>query len=118
MTYPLEKLQRIFEKTGGYCHHCGTKLAWKNYGDLYKRASWEVDHSVPKSGGGTDHLNNLVPSCIPCNRAKGDLTSKQYATLLEADSNETKDNSLSLLLLLGGIVLLYGYSRARSGRYR
>lgn len=36
-----------------------------------ERGAWEVDHSVPKSRGGTDYLRNLVPACIDCNRLKG-----------------------------------------------
>lgn len=35
------------------------------------RGAWEVDHSTPISKGGSNHLNNLFPACIPCNRKKG-----------------------------------------------
>ena len=76
--YSDEQLERIYDKTGGCCYHCGKKLAWKNYGSRGSRGAWEVDHSRPSSRGGTDHLNNLVPSCIPCNRSKGDMTSREF----------------------------------------
>ena len=33
---------------------------------------WEVDHSKPKSKGGTDHLNNLQPMQSHENRRKSD----------------------------------------------
>lgn len=33
--------------------------------------SVEVDHIVPRSGGGSDHQDNLQGTCRPCNRRKG-----------------------------------------------
>ncbi len=32
---------------------------------------WEIDHSKPKSKGGSDHLNNLQPLNTSANRKKG-----------------------------------------------
>lgn len=29
------------------------------------------DHIVPRSGGGGDHVNNLQPMCVDCNRIRG-----------------------------------------------
>ena len=79
--YGLDRLRRIYDKTEGYCYHCGKKIAWKNYGEHEGRGAWEVDHSKPRASGGTDHLNNLFPSCPKCNRSKGTLTSRQFARL-------------------------------------
>jgi 5-methylcytosine-specific restriction endonuclease McrA len=109
LTYSIERLKRIFEKNNGYCFHCGKKLAWSNYGNLNGKAGWEVDHSIPKSRGGTYHLNNLVPSCIPCNREKGDLTSRQYRAILETDSDESENDPLSTIVVIGGTLLLLGW---------
>jgi HNH endonuclease len=36
----------------------------------------EVEHLIPWSLGGTDHLNNLYPACIPCNRGKGTTSTR------------------------------------------
>ena len=74
------QLSRIYDKTGGYCYHCGKKIVWVNYGrrDKGVRGGWEVDHSRPKNRGGSDHMTNLVPSCWKCNSQKGDMTSAEF----------------------------------------
>ena len=79
LRYSDEQVSYVFDKNRGHCWHCGKLLAWSNYGTVGARGAWEVDHSVPLSRGGTDYLQNLVPSCIPCNRSKQDLTTQQYS---------------------------------------
>lgn len=69
-----EKLERIYRRTDGRCHICRKQLCFGNYGTLGKRGSWEIEHSRPRSRGGTDHLNNLYVACISCNRSKGNGT--------------------------------------------
>jgi 5-methylcytosine-specific restriction endonuclease McrA len=76
MAFDKEQLDRIYRRTCGYCHLCYSKLARKNYGRPGKRGAWEVDHSVPSSKGGTDHLNNLLAACATCNRDKSSVTTK------------------------------------------
>lgn len=73
-----DTLNRVYDKTEGYCYYCGKSLAWKNYGVYGARAAWQVDHSVPLSLGGTDHLNNLVPACIGCNLQKGTQLGRNF----------------------------------------
>jgi HNH endonuclease len=63
-----EMLRRIYDRTCGYCHLCGKKLSFQNYGRFEKRRAWEIEHSIPRAMGGSDHLNNLYPACIGCNR--------------------------------------------------
>ena len=70
MAYTDERLNRIYDRTNGYCHICHKKLSFVNYAQYGWRGAWEVDHSKPKAKGGTDHGNNLFPACIPCNRSK------------------------------------------------
>ena len=36
------------------------------------RTSLTVDHVIPRSKGGTSGWDNIVASCAPCNRRKGD----------------------------------------------
>lgn len=70
MRYSSERLSDIFDRTSGYCHLCGGKLYFCNYGVIGARGAWEVEHSRPKCQGGTDRLNNLYAAHIPCNRTK------------------------------------------------
>jgi 5-methylcytosine-specific restriction endonuclease McrA len=83
MAYSDEELSYIYDKTNGYCNHCGKKLAFSNYGVLGARGAWEVDHSRSRRAGGTDYLRNLFPSCISCNRSKGSLHSHQFRRYFE-----------------------------------
>jgi len=76
MTYDKQTLRSIYDRTSGKCHICHKKLSLQNYGESNAKAAWEVEHSVPRANGGTDHLNNLFPACIPCNRARGTFTTK------------------------------------------
>ena len=69
-----ERLNRIYDKTRGKCHLCHKQLAFINYGVFGARGTWEIEHSKPKSRGGTDHLNNLFAACIVCNRQKNNGT--------------------------------------------
>ncbi|MBI4258110.1 MAG: HNH endonuclease [Thaumarchaeota archaeon] len=72
MGYSDDLLDYVYDKNNGYCWWCGKKLAFTNYGVHGAKGAWEIDHSNPVSRGGTDYLGNLVPSCIECNRSKGD----------------------------------------------
>ncbi len=113
MTYSDERLTRIFHKTDGWCEYCGKKLAWSNYGNPNGRGGWEVDHSIPLSKGGTDHLNNLVPACIPCNREKGNLTGRQYRESINENTSESEDNPLAAILIALGLIAFVGWLNKR-----
>jgi len=69
-------LRLIYERTDGRCHICRKHLSFCNYGKLGARGSWEIEHSIPRSHGGTDHRNNLYAACISCNRSKGNGSTK------------------------------------------
>lgn len=71
MAYPNKKLKKIYDRTLGRCHLCKKKRALKNYAQFRKRGDWEVEHSKPRSKGGSDHMNNLYAACISSNRSKG-----------------------------------------------
>ena len=60
----------VYDRTRGLCHLCHGPLAFSNYNNHGARGAWEIDHSIPKAKGGTDHLNNLFAAHTTCNRAK------------------------------------------------
>jgi 5-methylcytosine-specific restriction endonuclease McrA len=55
----------IFARDQWTCQYCGNE-----------RQNLTVDHVVPRSKGGTSSWDNIVTSCAPCNRRKGDRLPK------------------------------------------
>jgi HNH endonuclease len=76
MVCTTEHLDWIFRRTDGDCHICWKPLARINYAREGKRGAWEIEHSVPRSKGGTDRLNNLYAAHIKCNRLKSNMTTR------------------------------------------
>ena len=50
----------VFARDDWTCQYCGS------------RANLTVDHVIPRSKGGPSSWENIVASCAPCNRRKGD----------------------------------------------
>ena len=50
----------VFARDGWTCQYCGS------------RSNLTVDHVIPRSKGGPSSWENIVASCAPCNRRKGD----------------------------------------------
>ena len=53
----------LFGQQEGRCNGCRTEFPFRMF---------EVDHVIPRSRGGTDHIDNLQLLCTHCNRTKGD----------------------------------------------
>lgn len=116
MAFDRGDLRRIFDRTDGRCHLCGKRLCFNNYGRFGRRAAWEVEHSVARASGGSDHLNNLFAACITCNREKGTLTTRtarghngRSAAPLSVDRKRKIRNGntaagVSIGVLVGGFV--------------
>ena len=51
----------VFARDRWTCQYCG-----------HERGNLTVDHVVPRSKGGRSSWDNIVASCAPCNRRKGD----------------------------------------------
>jgi len=49
----------VFARDGWACQYCGS------------RGTLTVDHVIPRSKGGGSTWENIVASCAPCNRKKG-----------------------------------------------
>ena len=84
MGYDGDELNYIYDKSDGYCHYCGKKLAWTNYGSPGEKGAWEVDHGIPLSRGGTDYPKNLWAICVECNREKGTMNPSEYKSYLRS----------------------------------
>lgn len=67
LTDPAVRKQ-VFNLTGGKCAYCDTQLV-ESGGE---QDQFCVEHVVPASMGGPNHLVNYVPSCRSCNNSKGD----------------------------------------------
>ncbi len=70
----VENKHRLYGEQGGCCMGCGEHFRDRNL---------EVDHIVPRSKGGTDHIDNLQLLCGQCNRVKGDRGMEYLRTKLE-----------------------------------
>ncbi len=103
MSFDEDDLEYIFGKTGRECRYCGKHLAWNNYGRVGQRGAWEVDHSIPISRGGTDHLNNLWPACVSCNTEKGTLTGSEFSRYLSGARSIRSSPGLGEVI--GGLVI-------------
>jgi 5-methylcytosine-specific restriction endonuclease McrA len=55
----------VFARDSWTCQYCGA------------RSNLTVDHVIPRSKGGASSWENIVASCAPCNRRKGDRTPRQ-----------------------------------------
>jgi hypothetical protein len=80
MTHPLPETVRaiVLQKTEGRCAYCGCSLAQFTY--------WHAEHSIPKSRGGSDELDNLVPSCPRCNSYKSTKTPRELADYVKDET--------------------------------
>ncbi len=52
-----------------FCHYCGSLIPYK----MVTR-----DHVIPRSKGGSNRKENIVPSCVTCNTEKGKMDYIDY----------------------------------------
>lgn len=114
MAYDKATIGHIYRKTDGYCHICKKKLSLKNYARQGHKGAWEVEHSNPKAGGGTDYLRNLYPACINCNREKGTTSTKTarawHGRRNKPLSKEKKEKNRTRNTIIGGAVGALGFA--------
>jgi len=58
----------VFDRDHFTCQYCGVKPA---------RSQLNLDHVIPRAQGGRTSWENVVASCVPCNRRKGGRTPEQ-----------------------------------------
>lgn len=109
------RLRRIYDKTDGQCEYCGKEITWTNYGKYDVRGGWHVDHSQPRSRGGTNHLNNLFPACIKCNLDKGDQPGRTYRNQPSRGAPTPSQGGEWILAAALIIVALYAIANGANG---
>jgi len=63
------------------CFYCGNRL----------KDSLHLEHRVPLTRTGTNCMDNIVPSCAPCNGLKGTRTEDEFLTWLDSVDMEIDD---------------------------
>lgn len=66
----IPKRAIVFKKNDGKCFYCDDQLTIDD--------EWHIEHKQPKSKGGTNDIENLVPSCKSCNLKKHNKTAKEF----------------------------------------
>ena len=61
------------------CGYCGADFA---------DTDLSIDHLMPLCRGGSDVIENLIPSCISCNCSKRDKTLEEYRTYMAHQSTD------------------------------
>ena len=72
-----ENKQHLYGKQSGNCNGCH---------DHFEARHLEIDHIVPRSKAGTDHLENLQLLCGSCNRIKGNRSQEYLSAALNHSS--------------------------------
>ena len=57
----------LLEKHGHKCFYCDKEVS-----------TFEVEHMIPKTKGGSNRIDNLTLSCHSCNQKKGTLTAEEF----------------------------------------
>jgi len=66
---------RAAKKCEGRCWYCGI---------LPPEGELTVDHAKPRSRGGANWDDNLLPACVYCNNLKGSRTLSEFRKLVKA----------------------------------
>lgn len=75
----------VYNKCNHRCAYCGIEMTSKEC---------TVDHVLPKSKGGKDNYDNLLPSCKTCNHSKGSYTLNRFRRMLSKMFKELGKNPL------------------------
>lgn len=106
----------LWEKAKGKCPSCH-----KSLGSLNNRQHvWDVDHVIPWSLGGSDHLSNLRALCRSCNTAKSNRTEAEFSKYKETGTKKkrrklnhkyagTKKNLWTIYLLCSPLSYIFNF---------
>ena len=77
--------KRILDKTGGKCFYCEKPL---------QISEMTIDHFIPKLKGGSNTIDNFVPSCDKCNRLKGHLDPHIFMEVKDMEKHTLKAGTI------------------------
>lgn len=66
--------KHLYDKCRGHCAYCGIEIAFRGM---------QADHMQPLHLGGTDTLENMLPSCRSCNHYKATFTVDKFREHLQ-----------------------------------
>lgn len=85
VTVPRSRVQfsrdNVYRRDGFQCQYCGER---------FRKDELTFDHVLPRSRGGETNWTNIVTSCRPCNRAKGDRTPSEATMPLLSKPKEPR----------------------------
>lgn len=70
--FTAEEFAHLCESRGHCCTYCGAQT------------KMTVDHVVPLSRGGSNHIENIAPACLSCNSRKRDRTVEEFMKMVAA----------------------------------
>lgn len=91
----MAKIDRdaVYKKYNRHCAYCGKFIEY---------CEMQVDHLKPKRNGGTDDIDNLMPSCRRCNHYKRAESIENFRIMLMCMKHKVLDN------YLGNVAVDYG----------
>ena len=94
----IKERTRIYEKYDSRCAYCGNIITIKEM---------QVDHMCSKKHGGTDDVNNLMPSCRRCNHYKRAYDLEGFRSVMKTLGHRIKQNYINKVAIDYGIIVLY-----------
>ena len=78
--------REVLDKTSGRCAYCGCPLPINEM---------QIDHVIPLYNGGTNDIDNLLPSCRSCNHYKDTFSLEMFRDNIESIPQVLNDSSAS-----------------------